>query len=65
MRILVTGSAGLIGSHLVDSLLRKNHHVVGIDNLSYGSKNNLIEAETNNNFRFLKSDVKDISRIFN
>jgi len=65
MRILVTGSAGLIGSHLVDSLLSKNHHVVGIDNLSYGSKNNLIEAETNNNFTFLKSDVKDISRIFN
>jgi len=54
MNILVTGSAGLIGSHLVDSLLRKNHHVVGIDNLSYGSKKNLIEAETNNNFTFLK-----------
>ncbi len=64
MRILVTGSAGLIGSHLVDSLLKKGHHVVGIDNLSYGSKNNLSEAETNNNFTFLKSDVKDISRVF-
>ncbi len=61
MKILVTGSAGLIGSHLVDALINENHIVVGIDNLSYGSRNNLIEAETNKNFTFLKSDVKDIT----
>ena len=41
MRILVTGCAGLIGSHLVDNLIESGYEVVGIDNLSYGSLNNL------------------------
>ena len=40
MRILVTGCAGLIGSHLVDDLLNLNHSVVGVDDLSFGKMNN-------------------------
>ena len=36
MRIIVTGAAGLIGSHLVDKLLENNHNVIAIDNLSFG-----------------------------
>jgi UDP-glucose 4-epimerase len=63
MKILVTGSAGLIGSHLVDALLN-NHTVIGIDNLSYGSKNNLLQAKKNKNFTFIEADVKIISEIF-
>ena len=40
MNILVTGGCGFIGSNLVDSLLRKNHNIVVIDNLSTGVKDN-------------------------
>lgn len=40
MRIVVTGAAGLIGSHLVDKLLENNHDVIAIDNLSFGNINN-------------------------
>jgi len=40
MKIIVTGAAGLIGSHLVDKLLESNHHVIAIDNLSFGNINN-------------------------
>ena len=37
MKILVTGAAGLIGSHLCDTLLELGHEVCGIDNLSFAS----------------------------
>ena len=41
MKILVTGGAGFIGSHLVDRLIKEGHNVVVIDNLSTGKKENL------------------------
>ena len=41
MNILVTGGAGFIGSHIVDSYVKDNHKVVVIDNLSNGNKRNL------------------------
>jgi len=56
---LVTGAAGFIGSHLVDSLLQKNHIVVGIDNLSVGQAKNL-EHISDKNFTFVKADVLDL-----
>jgi len=40
-KILVTGGAGFIGSHLVDRLIEKGHQVVVVDNLSTGKKENL------------------------
>jgi len=40
MNIIVTGAAGLIGSHLVDKLLENNHNITAIDNLSFGNINN-------------------------
>ncbi len=64
MKILVTGSAGLIGSHLVDELLQQGHHVIGVDDLSYGSMINLDNAISNNNFDFIEFDVKKINKDF-
>lgn len=64
MKILVTGCAGLVGSHLVDNLLNKSYNVIGIDNLSYGSLNNLNNAVDSTNFTFIEGDVKEIAEIF-
>lgn len=55
--ILVTGAAGFIGSHLVDRLLLLGHRVTGLDNLSYGSRENLSEAFSNEHFKFREGDI--------
>ncbi|MEZ5405599.1 MAG: SDR family NAD(P)-dependent oxidoreductase [Verrucomicrobiia bacterium] len=56
---LVTGAAGFIGSHLVDRLLQLNYHVIGIDNLSLGKKENLTLALSHPNFTFYQQDLND------
>lgn len=58
MKILVTGAAGLIGSHLVDLLLDAGHQVTGVDNMSYGNLENLKQANQNKNFQFKKTNVQ-------
>lgn len=57
--VLVTGGAGFIGSHLVDSLLADGNHVTVIDNLSTGHLSNLDRAGRNPNFRFVQGSVTD------
>lgn len=57
MRILVTGAAGFLGSHLVDRLLRDGHEVLGVDNLYTGSKANIEHLSGNSRFEFLRHDV--------
>jgi UDP-glucose 4-epimerase len=56
-RILITGGAGFIGSHLTDYLLSNQYEVVAIDNLSTGQLNNLAKAKKSRNFTFHKTDV--------
>ncbi|MFH1470857.1 MAG: GDP-mannose 4,6-dehydratase [Candidatus Micrarchaeota archaeon] len=56
MKILVTGAAGFIGSHLSDRLLREGHEVVGVDNLSAGFLRNIPK---HNKFKFRMHDVRD------
>ncbi|MCP9275646.1 NAD-dependent epimerase/dehydratase family protein [Mycolicibacterium arenosum] len=57
MRTLVTGAAGFIGSTLVDRLLADGHHVVGVDDLSSGRSENIVNAERHDAFEFAKADI--------
>jgi len=57
MRILVTGAAGFLGSHLTDRLLRDGHSVLGVDNLSTGGAENLSHLDAEPRFRFLQWDI--------
>ena len=59
MRILVTGAAGFIGSHLCDRLLAEGHQVVGMDNLVTGTTRNIEHLAGNDSFRFIKHDVTE------
>jgi len=59
MKILITGAAGFIGSHLTDSLLEQGHEVIGVDNLSMGRLENLSVAQANERFSFAELDVLD------
>ncbi|MBA2654793.1 MAG: GDP-mannose 4,6-dehydratase [Gammaproteobacteria bacterium] len=66
MRVLITGAAGFIGSHLVEHHLNKGDMVYGIDNLSSGQECNITPFMNNPNFRFSNQDIvtwKDIDKI--
>jgi len=70
MRILVTGGAGFLGSHLCDRLVKDGHDVVCIDNLFTGSKQNIEHLLTHPRFEFVRHDVIDpfkfeVDRIYN
>ena len=57
MRVLVTGVAGFLGSHLADSLVKNNHYVIGIDNFYTGTRSNLHSLLKSNRFEFEEKDV--------
>lgn len=56
-RILVTGGAGFLGSHLIDRLLAEGHEVLCVDNLFTGSKRNIDHLHDNPRFEFMRHDV--------
>lgn len=59
MRILITGAAGFLGSHLCDRLLADGHQVIGMDNFITGSQENITHLAGNDNFSFYKHDVSN------
>jgi UDP-glucose 4-epimerase len=63
MRIAVTGGAGFIGSHLTDELIRRGHHVVVIDNLENGKKENIADALATGQAVFYHDDILDAARM--
>jgi UDP-glucuronate decarboxylase len=56
-RILVTGGAGFLGSHLIDRLLANGHEVVCVDNLFTGTKRNIEHLRNHDRFEFIRHDV--------
>jgi dTDP-glucose 4,6-dehydratase len=63
MRVLVTGAAGFIGSHLCESLLARDCEVVGVDNFITGSRENLGPVERHPRFSFIQQDVTGYIRV--
>jgi dTDP-glucose 4,6-dehydratase len=57
MRVLVTGAAGFLGSHLTDRLLGEGHTVIGVDNLSTGNPENLAHLAQEPRFSFEEKDI--------
>lgn len=57
MKILITGAAGFLGSHLSDQLLEQGHEVIGVDNFFTGSKKNVSHLLGNNSFELIRHDI--------
>ena len=57
MKLLVTGGAGFVGSHLCEALLKMNHEVLALDNLYTGSLENIATFKDNSNFTFIEHNV--------
>ncbi len=63
MRILVTGGAGFIGSHLIDRLMGENHEVICLDNFYTGRKQNVLQWLNHPHFELIRHDVTEPIRL--
>jgi len=63
MRILVTGGAGFIGSHLIDRLMAANHEVICLDNFYTGHKRNILRWMGNPYFELVRHDITEPIRL--
>lgn len=63
MRILVTGGAGFIGSHLIDCLMSQGHQVICLDNFYTGHKRNISKWLDNHNFDLIRHDITEPIRL--
>ena len=61
--ILITGVAGMIGSHLLDEALKEGYKIIGIDNLSFGKLENINHNLNHPNFKFYNVDIRDYETI--
>jgi dTDP-glucose 4,6-dehydratase len=59
VRVLITGGAGFLGSHLCDRFLREGHEVIAIDNLITGSEGNIVHLAGRRDFKFIYQDVTE------
>ncbi|HEX6383536.1 MAG TPA: UDP-glucuronic acid decarboxylase family protein [Anaerolineae bacterium] len=59
MRVLITGAAGFLGSHLCDRFIAEGHTVVGMDNLITGSMDNIAQLMGHERFTFIRQDVSN------
>jgi dTDP-glucose 4,6-dehydratase len=59
LRIVITGGAGFVGSHLVERCLAEGHEVVAVDNLVTGSLRNIAHLETEERFTFIEHDMSE------
>jgi len=62
-KVMITGAAGFLGSHLSDLLLARGYHVIGVDNLSHGTLQNLESALQKPDFEFHELDVCDLEGV--
>ncbi len=62
-RILITGGAGFLGSHLCDLFIKENYHVIVMDNLITGDLNNISHLMDNSNFEFINHDITNFINI--
>ncbi|MFV0566542.1 MAG: UDP-glucuronic acid decarboxylase family protein [Flavobacteriaceae bacterium] len=58
-RVLITGAAGFLGSHLCDRFLAENFYVIGMDNFITGDEKNILHLKKHPNFQFIKHDVTE------
>ena len=63
MKILITGGAGFIGSHIVDACVQRGYSVAIIDNLSTGQRANIAHHEGNASVHFYEADICDTNRM--
>ena len=54
-KVLITGAAGFLGSHLCDKFIKEGYHVIGMDNFITGDKKNIEHLENNPNFSFIEA----------